>query len=68
MTRIVLDSNILIYAELEPDSDKGRRAAIADAKVLLTEDMRDGRLLDQLRLLNPFTAENKGATDSLFAR
>jgi len=27
MTRVALDSNILIYAELEPDSGKGRRAA-----------------------------------------
>ncbi len=27
MTRVALDSNVLIYAELEPDSDKGRRAA-----------------------------------------
>ena len=27
MTRVALDSNILIYAELEPDSDKGARAA-----------------------------------------
>jgi predicted nucleic acid-binding protein len=25
MTRVALDSNILIYAELEPDSDKGKR-------------------------------------------
>jgi predicted nucleic acid-binding protein len=27
MTRIALDSNILIYAELEPESEKGRRSA-----------------------------------------
>src|SRR3954465_5741665 len=27
MTRVALDSNILIYAELEPDSGKGKRAA-----------------------------------------
>ena len=27
MTRVALDSNILIYAELEPDSDEGMRAA-----------------------------------------
>jgi len=26
MTRVALDSNILIYAELEPDSEKGARA------------------------------------------
>jgi predicted nucleic acid-binding protein len=25
MTRVALDSNILIYAELEPDSEKGKR-------------------------------------------
>ena len=27
MTRVALDSNILIYAELEPESEKGTRAA-----------------------------------------
>lgn len=27
MTRVALDTNILIYAELEPESDKGQRAA-----------------------------------------
>ena len=27
MTRVALDSNILIYAELEPESAKGQRAA-----------------------------------------
>ena len=27
MTRVALDSNILIHAELEPDSEKGGRAA-----------------------------------------
>jgi predicted nucleic acid-binding protein len=27
MTRVALDSNVLIYAELEPDSEKGTRAA-----------------------------------------
>lgn len=27
MTRVALDSNLLVYAELEPDSDKGARAA-----------------------------------------
>ena len=26
MTRVALDSNILIYAELEPDSEKGTRS------------------------------------------
>src|SRR5262249_9215418 len=138
MTRVALDSNILIYAELEPDSQKGMRAADmilraapdggipvqvlgeylrfiqrrlpqafagairqasnyqtafltppttnviidkacelarghrmqlwdcvvcvasaqAGAKVLLTEDMQDGRTIDGLRLLNPFSAAN----------
>ena len=27
MTRVALDSNILIYAEVEPESEKGKRAA-----------------------------------------
>ena len=27
MTRVALDSNILIYAELEPESEKGTRSA-----------------------------------------
>ena len=27
MTRVALDSNILVYAELEPETPKGRRAA-----------------------------------------
>ena len=26
MTRVSLDSNVLVYAELEPESDKGKRA------------------------------------------
>jgi predicted nucleic acid-binding protein len=138
MTRVALDSNILIYAELEPDSEKGKRsadlivriardgvipaqvlgehlrfvqrrvpaafeeairqasiyqaafltppttdavfnrashlahehrlqlwdcvvcAASADAgaKVLMTEDMQDGRIIDGLQLINPFAAAN----------
>jgi predicted nucleic acid-binding protein len=138
MTRAALDSNILIYAELEPDSEKGKRsadlilraardgvipvqvlgeylrfvqrrvpAAFADAlrqtsifqaafltppttaaildraselarahhmqlwdgvvcaasadagaKILLTEDMQDGRTIDGLRLINPFAPGN----------
>jgi predicted nucleic acid-binding protein len=141
MTRVALDSNILIYAELEPESAKGKRAAelilraahdgvipaqvlgeylrfiqrrapamfdeatrqvslyqaafltppttlavIAQAsalardhrlqmwdcvvcvaafetgaKVLLTEDMQDGRMLSGLRLLNPFAPANDEA-------
>ena len=145
MTRVALDSNILIYAELEPDSEKGtrstdlilraardgvipvqvlgeylrfiqrrvpavfgeaiRQVAIyrasfltppttadiveaasmlarsyslqlwdcvvcaasvhAGAKVLLTEDMQDGRSLEGLRLVNPFAPANTGAIDAL---
>jgi predicted nucleic acid-binding protein len=147
MTRVALDSNILIYAELEPDSEKGKRSidlilraardgvlpvqvlgeylrfvqrrvpaafeqairqasiyqaafltppttdAIittaselarahrlqlwdcvvcaasmdAGAKVLMTEDMQDGRFVDGLRLINPFAAANAGAVEILFA-
>ncbi len=146
MTRVALDSNILIYAELEPDSEKGKRAADlilraahdgvipvqvlgeflrfvqrrvppafeeairqasiyqaafltppstdavinkasalahahriqfwdgvvcaasveAGAKVLLTEDMQDGRVLDGLRLINPFAAANAETIDALW--
>ena len=146
MTRVALDSNILIYAELEPDSEKGTRsadlilraahdcvvpvqvlgeflrfvqrrfpgsfeeatrqaqlyqsafstppttdailikaselarahrlqfwdcvicaaAADARAKILLTEDMQDGQILDGLRLMNPFAAANAKAIDALF--
>jgi predicted nucleic acid-binding protein len=146
MTRVALDSNILIHAELEPDSQKGMRAADlilraapdgvipvqvlgeylrfiqrrvpeafegairqasiyqaafltppttdviidkafklarghrmqlwdcvvcvaslqAGAKVLLTEDMQDGRTIDGLRLLNPFAAANADALAALW--
>lgn len=145
MTRVAIDSNILIYAEIEPDSEKGRRSADlilrtardgvmpaqvlgeflrfvqrrfpilledaigqallyqsvfvtppttdatinkasdlarahrlqfwdcvvcaasaqAGAKILLTEDMQDGRVLDGLRLMNPFTAANGRSIDEL---
>ncbi|MDI1344223.1 MAG: PIN domain-containing protein [Pseudolabrys sp.] len=145
MTRVALDSNILIYAELEPESAKGQRAAElilraardgvipvqvlgeylrviqrrapamfaeavrqtflyqaafltppttdaviskaseiardhtlqlwdcvvcaaaidAGAKVLLTEDMQDGRSLTGLRLLNPFAPANDEAIDAV---
>ena len=141
MIRVALDSNVLIYAELEPKSEKGTRSAAlilraardgvipaqvlgeylrfvqrrapaafaeairqastyqalfltppttdaviakasalarahrmqvwdcvvcaasldAGAKVLLTEDMQDGRLIEGLRLLNPFAAANAEA-------
>ncbi|MCW5690791.1 MAG: PIN domain-containing protein [Pseudolabrys sp.] len=147
MTRVALDSNILIYAELEPESAKGKRAADlilraardgvipaqvlgeylrfvqrriparfeeaarqvslyqaafltppttdavivaasamarahrlqmwdcvvcvaaldAGAKVLLTEDMQDGRTLDGLRLINPFAPENDAAVDAVLS-
>jgi predicted nucleic acid-binding protein len=146
MTRVALDSNILIYAELEPESEKGRRAsalilraardgvipaqvlgeylrfvqrraptAFADAvrqaalyqtlfltpptthiiitqaselardhrmqlwdcvvcaasiaagaKILLTEDMQDGRTIDGLRLINPFAAGTADAVETVW--
>jgi len=146
MTRVALDSNILIYAELEPESDKGARSADlilraardgvipvqvlgeylrfiqrrapaefeaairqasiyqavfltpattdiivnkaselarahrlqfwdcvicaasieAGAKVLMTEDMQDGRTVEGLRLINPFSAANTEAIEALF--
>lgn len=146
MTRVALDSNILIYAELEPDTEKGKRAADlvlrashdgvipvqvlgeflrfierrapaafeeakqqvsiyqtafltpsttdsvinkasalarthrmqfwdcvvcaasaeAGAKVLLTEDMQDGRILDGLRLMNPFAEANVATIDAFW--
>jgi predicted nucleic acid-binding protein len=148
MTRVAIDSNVLIYAEYEPDSDKGKRSADlllrsardgviaaqvlgeflrfiqrrdpasldevvqqallyqetflippttaaviasaselarfhrmqlwdcvvcaasaqAGAKVLLTEDMQDGRLVEGLRLINPFAATNEGAIEALLPR
>jgi predicted nucleic acid-binding protein len=146
MTRVALDSNILIYAELEPQSNKGRQAADlilqaardgvipvqvlgeylrfvprrapavfedairqasiyraafltppttdavidkaselarahrmqlwdgvvcaasidAGAKVLMTEDMQDGRVIDGLRLLNPFAQANAEAIKAMW--
>jgi predicted nucleic acid-binding protein len=145
MTRVALDSNILIYAELEPQSEKGRRsadlilraarngvipaqvlgeylrfvqrrapAAFADAvrqasiyqaafltppttdaivnkaaelarshglqlwdavvcaasvaagaKVLMTEDVQSGRMIEGLRLINPYAAGNAEAIETL---
>jgi predicted nucleic acid-binding protein len=147
MTRVAIDSNVLIYAEIEPDSAKGMRSvdlilrtardgvipaqvlgeflrfvqrrfresfeeairqalmyqsvfitppttdaiidkaselarahrlqlwdcvicaasAEARAKVLLTETMQDGRMLDGLLLMNPFVAANAKAIDALLA-
>jgi predicted nucleic acid-binding protein len=147
MTRVALDSNILIYAELEPESEKGTRSAAlilraardgvipaqvlgeylrfvqrrapaafeeairqvsiyqaafltppttdavinkasewarahrmqlwdcvvcaasidAGAKVLMTEDMQDGRIIDGLRLINPFAAANAEAIEGLLS-
>jgi predicted nucleic acid-binding protein len=147
MTRIALDSNLLIYAELEPESEKGTRCADlilraardgvipaqvlgeflrfiqrrwppafdeairqvslyqaafltppttdsiinkaselarahrmqlwdcvvcaasvqADAKALLTEDMQDGRVIEGLRLINPFAAANTEAIETLLS-
>jgi predicted nucleic acid-binding protein len=43
-------------------------SAEARAKVLLTEDMQDGRVLDGLRLMNPFVAANAKSIDDLLAR
>jgi predicted nucleic acid-binding protein len=145
MTRVALESNLLIYAELEPESEKGTRsaalilraardgvipaqvlgeylrfvqrrapAAFEDAirqasiyqaafltppttdaainkasalarahgmqlwdcvvcaasldgraKVLMTEDMQDGRMIDGLRLINPFAAANAEAIETV---
>jgi predicted nucleic acid-binding protein len=147
MIRVAIDSNVLIYAELEPDSEKGTRStelilqaardgvipaqvlgeflrfvqrrvpasfedavrqvllyqsvfltppttdaiinkaselarahrmqlwdgvvcaasAQAGARVLLTEDMQDGRIIDGLRLMNPFAAANVKPIDDLLA-
>jgi predicted nucleic acid-binding protein len=147
MIRIAIDSNILIYAELEPDSAKGARSANlilqtardgviaaqvlgeflrfvqrrmpasfdeairqallyqavfltppttdaiikkaaewahvnrmqfwdcvvcaaseqAGAKVLLTEDTQDGRIINGLRLMNPFADANLKPLDDLLA-
>jgi predicted nucleic acid-binding protein len=36
-------------------------SAQAGAKVLLTEDMQDGRIIDGLRLISPFAAANAEA-------
>lgn len=146
MARVAFDTNVLIYAELEPDSPKGARAqqlliraagmgviavqalgeflrkvqrsspglldqAIAQtasyashfltpetshavlsaaaelsrdhklqtwdaviivasvsagAKVLLSEDMQDGRSVAGLRIINPFDPANTAAVDALF--
>jgi predicted nucleic acid-binding protein len=146
MIRVALDSNILIYAELEPDSDKGMRAADlilhaarngvipvqvlgeflrfvqrrapaayqeavrqtpiyqaafltppttvatvnraselarahrmqlwdcvvcvasieAGAAILMTEDMQDGRIIEGLRLINPFATANAAAIQALW--
>ena len=145
MTRVALDSNILIYAKVEPESDKGKSAstlivrvakdgvipvqvtgeflrffqrrtpqlfdeavlllsiykatfhmpvttgdvmttaaelvqahrlqlwdavvcaasAAAGAKVLFSEDMQDGRILNGLRIVNPFDAGNSDLIDAL---
>lgn len=146
MIRVALDTNILIYAEFEPESDKGkcaadlilraardgvipmqvlgeylrftqrrlpaafaeavRQASIyrtlfltppttnatfdkgcqlalghriqfwdcmvcaasieAGARVLLTEDMQDGRIIEGLRMMNPFTPANADVVAALW--
>lgn len=42
-------------------------SAQAGARVLLTEDMQDRRIIDGLRLMNPFAAANAKPIDDLFA-
>lgn len=37
------------------------------AKALLTEDLQDGRLLQGMRILNPFNSANNAAIDALFS-
>jgi len=37
----------------------------AGAKALLTEDMQDGRVMDGLRIVNPFLAANNAIVDSM---
>ena len=146
MTRVALDTNVIVYAELEPTTAKGQRAqdllikaardgvmplqvlsefmrviqrvdparlgravslmrtyhsafaapittfdnmltagaiaqsdglqsfdaivvaasAGAGAKVLLSEDMQDGRIIGGLRILNPFNPANDAVIDALF--
>jgi predicted nucleic acid-binding protein len=148
MTRVALDSNLLLYAELEPESSKGKRAramilasardgvipvqvlgeylrvvqrrlpaafagAVAQAEqyrrifltapttdgvltaaaetasahglqlwdavicaaadsagatILFTEDLQDGRRLNNLLLLNPFLPANNAAIDAALGR
>jgi predicted nucleic acid-binding protein len=40
----------------------------AGAKALLTEDMQDGRVIDGLRLVNPFAAANNALVDGLIGQ
>lgn len=37
----------------------------AGAKALLTEDMQDGRVVDGLRIINPFVAANDAMVDAM---
>jgi predicted nucleic acid-binding protein len=43
MIRVAVDSNVLIYAELEPDSEKGTRSA-----ELILQAARDGGISAQV--------------------
>jgi predicted nucleic acid-binding protein len=43
MTRVALDSNILMYAELEPESEKGSRSI-----ELILRSARDGVIAAQV--------------------
>jgi predicted nucleic acid-binding protein len=40
-------------------------ALVAGAKALLTEDFQDGRMIDGLRIVNPFLAANDASVDGL---
>jgi len=42
-------------------------ATQAGAKALLTEDMQDGRIIESLRLINPFAPANAEAIETLLA-
>lgn len=39
----------------------------AGAHVLLSEDMQDGRVIENLKILNPFNADNDAALDQMLA-
>ncbi len=54
MSRIFLDSNIILYL-LSPDTAKADTAAkAAGASILMTEDMHNGQTLLGIQIQNPF--------------